>query len=158
MKKFCLGVALGALMASVTLLFAAPPLVKGLIDSDPPKAILFDLQQWFKDHPVEQGKNIRVESVFKSPRFQVVLAAQKPGSEIGRHIHAGSDEFVYIVKGTGQMFINGEWKPVKAGELHVNPRGVAHGTKFNEELQVISVFAPPQTGGDDKVLYDTFDK
>jgi quercetin dioxygenase-like cupin family protein len=158
MKRFALGVVLGALIASVSLLFAAPPQVKGLIDSEPPQSILFGVEKWFADHPIEQGKNIRAETVFKSPRMQVVLAAQKPGAEIGRHIHAGSEELVYIVKGEGQMYINGEWKPVKAGELHVCPRGMAHGTTFKGELQVMSVFAPPQAGGDDKVLFDKFDK
>jgi quercetin dioxygenase-like cupin family protein len=158
MKKFILGVVLGALFASVAMLVAAPALVKGLIDSEPPNAVLFGVDQWFAQHPIEQGKLVRSETVFKSPRMQVVLAAQKPGGEIGRHIHTTCEELVYIVKGEGEMLINGEWKPVKAGELHVNPRGLAHGTKFKGELDVISVFAPPQAGGDDKVLFDQFNK
>jgi mannose-6-phosphate isomerase-like protein (cupin superfamily) len=37
-----------------------------------------------------------------------------------------ADEIVFVYKGEGEMYINSKWVPVKAGDLYVCPRGVAH--------------------------------
>ena len=80
---------------------------------------------------------------------------QKP--LIGRHIHLTVDEIIFVYKGEGEMYINGKWVPVKGGDLHVCPRGVAHCTRAlpGKELQYISIFAPPQPkGAHDRVMID----
>jgi quercetin dioxygenase-like cupin family protein len=75
---------------------------------------------------------------------------------IGRHIHTSAEEIVFVYKGTGEMYINGKWIPVKAGDLHVCPRGMAHATRVvgDGQMEVISIFAPPQAGGNDRIMLD----
>jgi quercetin dioxygenase-like cupin family protein len=63
---------------------------------------------------------------------------------------------VFVYKGKGEMYIDGRWIPVKAGDVHVNPRGVIHATRVvgDEDMLVFSVFTPPQANGNDKIMLD----
>src|SRR5512143_2150359 len=54
----------------------AQPIAKHLIDAKPPEALLFDVEKWFQDHPIEKG-NLRMETVFLSPRAQVAFIRGK---------------------------------------------------------------------------------
>jgi quercetin dioxygenase-like cupin family protein len=63
-----------------------------------------------------------------------VVYDMPPGSSEGVHTHqlgdtvAGSyDEYYYIVEGRGEMEIDGQIVPVKAGDHVHTPLGVAHG-------------------------------
>ncbi len=50
----------------------------------------------------------------------------------------------------GEILVNGEWKPVQAGDVHVCPRGIVHDTRALEEnLQYISIFTPHLPPGTD---------
>lgn len=102
-----------------------------------------------------KGQATRGDTVFKSPRTEIVLV-QNRGPLIGRHHHQSAEEIVFVHKGQGEMYINGEWIPVKAGDLHINPRGVIHATRVvgSEDMQVFCIFAPPQANGNDKVFLD----
>jgi len=121
----------------------APPIAQHLIDAKPPEALLFDVEKWFQDRPIEKPP-LRAETVFLSPRAQVIFIRGK-GNLLGRHIHSQVDELVYIYKGRGEMYINGKWVPVKAGQFHTAPRGVAHSTRTtgDEEISLICFFTDP---------------
>jgi mannose-6-phosphate isomerase-like protein (cupin superfamily) len=132
----------------------AEPIAKHLIDAEPGEALLFDVEEWFQAHPIEKG-SIRYETVFKSPRVQVSFIRLK-GAPLGRHIHTQVDELVYIYKGRGEMYINGKWTPVKAGDFHTCPRGVAHTalTVGDEELWLMGFFTEPLPPGGDRAMID----
>jgi mannose-6-phosphate isomerase-like protein (cupin superfamily) len=137
--------------------FAAPT-AKILIDSTPDQAVLIPLDQWFAEHLIKEGQASRGDKIYESPRCTVtVLTSKDPLPVIGRHIHLTTDEVVFVYKGEGEMYINGQWVPVKAGTLHVCPRGVAHATRAlpGKELWLISIFSPPQPrGSSDRVMLD----
>ena len=69
-----------------------------------------------------------------------------PGASEGVHVHKpgdaelGSfDEFYYIICGSGEMEIEGERVPVKAGDHVLTPNGVSHGienTSADGDLKV----------------------
>lgn len=143
------------LLVLVSTAFAQTPTVgdKSLIDTKYDKAIVVNLDEWFANHPLKAGDNTRSDVIFQSPRDMVVAVTNK-GPLIGLHYHTSADEIVIVHTGQGEMFINGEWVPVKAGDLHVNPRGVIHGTRTvgDGELQVVSIFTPLQAKGNDKVM------
>jgi mannose-6-phosphate isomerase-like protein (cupin superfamily) len=131
----------------------AQPLAKHLIDSKPGEAVLISLGEWFAAHPLKEGK-IRNERVYESSRDTINMLVLKDVT-IGRHLHTSVDEIVYVHKGSGEMNINGKWVPVKAGDLHVCPRGVAHATRAGaEELWVISIFSPPMPAAGDRVTIE----
>jgi quercetin dioxygenase-like cupin family protein len=125
------------------------------IDSTPPESIVVNLDEFYAQHALKPGEPTRIDKVFSSPRCVVSLVSNK-GPLIGRHIHASADEIVFVYKGNGEMYINGKWIPVKAGDLHVCPSGIAHATRVGGEdtMEVISIFAPPQAGGNDRIMLD----
>ncbi len=133
---------------------------EALLDSDWKAGFVVDLEDWYRAHPLakddkNQEQPTRGDTIFKSPRAKINVVTNK-GPLIGLHYHASADEIVVIQKGKGEMYINGKWTPVKAGEIHVNPRGVIHATRVvgKDKLYVFSIFTPPQMGGDDKILMD----
>lgn len=125
----------------------------GLIDTKYNKGMVIGLDDWYASHPLKKGGATRGDVVFESPRSQVVLVTNR-GPLIGLHYHQSAEEYVFVHKGQGEMYINGKWIPVKAGDMHVNPRGVIHATRVvgNEDMQVFSIFTPPQANGNDKVM------
>jgi mannose-6-phosphate isomerase-like protein (cupin superfamily) len=133
------------------------PTAKYLIDSTPGEDVLISLDQWFSTHPIKEGQLSRSDNVFSSPRSALFIGSNKDTKGIGRHMHVTVDELVFIYKGEGEMYINGKWVPVKAGDLHVCPRGVAHATRAlpGKELLSFNMFSPPQPkGAHDRVMID----
>ena len=125
------------------------------IDSTPPESIVISLDEFYAQHALKPGDPTRADKVFSSPRCAINLVSNK-GPLLGRHIHASCDEIVFVYKGSGEMYINDKWIPVKAGDLHVCPMGVAHTTRVtgDETMEVISIFTPPQAGGNDRIMLD----
>ena len=134
----------------------AAPTAKYLIDATPGESVLIGLDDWFAKNPVKDGE-ARSDIVFSSPRSAMFIGSSKDTKGIGRHIHVTVDEIVFVYKGEGEMYINGNWVPVKAGDLHVCPRGVAHATRTlpGKELLIFNIFTPPQPkGAHDRVMID----
>ena len=148
MKKIVLsGFALFYLMTSAGLAAEIP---KGLVDSKPDQAILINLDEWYKTHPSPGKPELVSETVFASPRSALMIRTGGKGRLAASHYHTVADEIVLIVGGSGEMLINGKWTPVKAGDLHVNPRGNVHNTRNpNEDSRFISIFTPQQPPGSD---------
>jgi len=135
----------------------AAPTAKYLIDATPGEDVLIHLDEWLTNNPIKQGELNRSDNVFLSPRSAVNIASTKDPKGIGRHIHVTVDEIVFIYKGEGEMYINGIWVPVKAGDLHVCPRGVSHATRAlpGKELSFFNIFTPPQPKGThDRMMID----
>jgi len=65
-----------------------------------------------------------------------------PGSSIGYHLQK-EDEIYYIIRGTGEMQINGKTFPVKAGDAILTKPGSSHGLKQTgtADLAIIIVYA-----------------
>jgi len=132
----------------------AEPIAKHLIDAKPGKALLLDVEKFCQAHPIEKG-SARKDIVFTSPRAQVAFI-QFIGAPLGRHIHTDCDELVYVAKGQGEVYLNGKWTPIKAGDFHTCPRGVAHSirTVGDEEIWVIAFFTAPLPPGGDRAMID----
>ena len=126
-----------------------PGMLKGLVDSNPDVALLVDLAEYYGKRPLPE-KGIDSEVVFESPRSQMMIRTAVKGTRIGTHFHTVSDEYVIVVGGRGELLINGVWRPVKLGDVHVCPRGIVHDTRALEEnLQYLSVFTPHLPPGTD---------
>jgi len=115
-----------------------------------------NLEKWFADHPVEEGKMVRMETIFQTPRVMVVASANK-GQTIDLHYHTSVDEFVVPIKGQCEQYIDGKWVLMKPGDIHYNPRGVIHSTRVvgNEPFCALSIFTPPPAGGNDRVFLNS---
>ena len=145
-----LGLVLACLFLLTVPVLAAPE--PPAIDSVPDHAFLTNLDQWLAENPVKTGEKPKMAKVFESPRSAVFLINSN-GLVLPKHFHTSADEIVVIYKGKGEMLIDGKWVPVKAGDVHVNPRGAVHATRCTpgEQLSIVSIFTPPQAGGNDRV-------
>lgn len=71
-----------------------------------------------------------------------------PGASEGVHVHTASnengmgvfDEYYYIISGVGEMEIDGQIVPVKAGDHVHTPLGVSHGIKNTSDSENLKVY------------------
>jgi mannose-6-phosphate isomerase-like protein (cupin superfamily) len=134
----------------------AAPIAKHLIDATPAESVLINLDEWYASHPIKDGELGRSDVVFSSPRSALSINCSKDTKGLGRHIHTNVDEIIIVYKGEGEIYINGKWTTVKAGDIHVCPRGVAHATRAvaGKEYYSFNIFTPPQPKGGDRVMID----
>jgi mannose-6-phosphate isomerase-like protein (cupin superfamily) len=125
------------------------PVLKGLVDSTPAESVFVRLAE---HHAGRRLPDTGIDSaaIFECPRSSVLVRTAVKGTAIGAHFHPVCDEVVVVTGGSGELFINGEWKATRAGDVHVCPRGVVHDTRaLAENLQYLSIFTPhPPPGGD----------
>ena len=69
-------------------------------------------------------------------------------------MHPNTNEIQYILEGTGTVWLGDKEVAVKAGDLIIIPKGVAHGgSKPNgRPFKAIAIKTPPQAADDTKVL------
>jgi quercetin dioxygenase-like cupin family protein len=123
--------------------------LKGLVDSTPNVAVLLNLADFYSKRQLPE-KGVDSEIVYDCPRTQIMIRTAVKGTHIGGHFHTVSDEIVIVVGGSGEILVNGEWKAVKQGDVHICPRGIVHDTRaLHENLQYISIFTPHLPPGTD---------
>ena len=117
----------------------APPAV----DSTPEMAVIVNIDEWSDNHPLNPGQQSLIGRLSTSPRYAVSLRSSN-GLILVPHFHPNADEILVVYKGSCDMIINGTRLRVKAGDVHVNPRGVVHATYCapGEEMTVVSIFTP----------------
>ncbi len=75
-----------------------------------------------------------------------VLIRIPPGETVKpAHSHPNGEEMIYIIRGSGKVYINGRVNDVRQGSAVLFPRGSVHMLRNNgeEEMRVICFFAPP---------------
>lgn len=126
-----------------------PKDLKGLVDSTPGASVLLNLAAYYGGRTLPE-KGVDSEVVYDCPRTQLMVRTAVKGTQIGHHFHTVSDEIVVVVGGKGEILVNGEWKTVAAGDVHVCPRGIVHDTRATgENLQYLSIFTPHLPPGTD---------
>lgn len=60
------------------------------------------------------------------------VAMDPPGTFVPPHRHGEQDEHVYVLAGEYELFIDGEWSTVKAGDSVCWPQGSVHGYRVPE--------------------------
>ena len=72
-----------------------------------------------------------------------------PGSSPGTHSHAGEEEIIYVLSGTGETKVNGQVYRLEPGVAVFTAPGEEHGVHNTgaEPLVLVSVFSPPVKPG-----------
>jgi len=123
-----------------------------LLNTQYKKGYIFNLDAWYATHPIEPGKTMRSDPAMGTLRSQLMIA-QMPS--LGVHYHGSADKIIYIYKGVGELYINGEWVKVYPGEIHFCPRGNIHGIRpAGEGFKIFAVSTPPQANGNDMIFVD----
>jgi len=81
-------------------------------------------------------------------RSQAATMTLSPGQSTGgpTNAHAASDQWLYVVSGTGTATVEGERYDLHAGTLVLVEAGETHeiGNTGDEPLETINVYAPPE--------------
>ncbi len=70
-------------------------------------------------------------------------ASLPPGAGTDRHYHKLSEEFYFLLEGTGTMEINGETRVVTPGDAVLIPSGAWHQITATAPLRFLCCCAPP---------------
>ena len=84
----------------------------------------------------------------KSEYMSMVLIKVKLGQAVRPcHSHPTSEEIIYINRGEGEAWIDGEISAFKVGTAIIFSRGAKHMIRNtgNSELEVLCVYSPPVT-------------
>lgn len=91
------------------------------------------------------GKGFRV--VFGNRRAQAAEMVIVPGDKEGgpRNRHAGADQWLFVVAGSGEAIVNGRRRALKKGALVLIERGDRHEIRATGRtpLRTLNFYAPP---------------
>jgi mannose-6-phosphate isomerase-like protein (cupin superfamily) len=67
-----------------------------------------------------------------------------PGPPV--HVHPSAEESYEVIEGALEVFMNGEWSPVRAGEKANVPAGVPHSVRnaSDEPARIVNIHQPAQ--------------
>lgn len=125
-------------------------LVLSFVTAVPAKAantteqILTQIDDILVANPMKATDKVQLINVAQDDTVTINIARAREGAGLKSHVHKTHDEMVYIIKGSGQMFINGKWIDVKPGTFHFNPMNKVHATRNTgkEDLVLLSIFTP----------------
>ena len=70
------------------------------------------------------------------------------GKATERHYHAASEEFYYILEGSGKMEIDGQEREVTVGDAILIPPGAWHQITAGDAMRFLCCCAPPYSHED----------
>ncbi len=97
-------------------------------------------------HPKFQGGKLAVLVKEKdSSQLSTSILEVGPKVEIPIHSHETQWDSIYVVSGKGEVFLDGKWHPIEAGDYILIPPGEPHGVKNtqDEPLKLFVVHSPP---------------
>jgi uncharacterized RmlC-like cupin family protein len=63
-----------------------------------------------------------------------------PGPLVPPHIHATQDEFIYMLEGTFDLYLDGTWTQARTGDLVRMPKGLPHGYYNKQDKPARALF------------------
>jgi quercetin dioxygenase-like cupin family protein len=111
--------------------------------ADTTSQIITSIDEILNANPLKAGEKGQMINIAQDATITLNVMRAK-GGVIKPHIHKTHDETVYVIRGTGQMLINGKWVDIKTGSLHFNPMGKVHASRpaGEGEIVIISIFTP----------------
>ena len=64
-----------------------------------------------------------------------------PGTFVPPHIHPTQDEYIYMLEGTFDLYLDGSWTKATVGDLVRMPRGLPHGYYNRQEMPARALFS-----------------
>ncbi|MDF1556035.1 MAG: cupin domain-containing protein [Deferrisomatales bacterium] len=108
------------------------------------KQLLSNIDKLLEDNPLPEGKKSQAIKIAENDNATISLIRATEGAGLGQHFHSEHDETMYVIKGRGELFIDGKWVEMHPGSIHFNPIGKTHTNRQtgSEQLVFISMFSP----------------
>jgi len=84
----------------------------------------------FTDHP--RFANVKLAVLVSQTDTDAVSVSQlliAPATEIPIHTHEPQTDSIFVMAGSGQAYVNGEWRPIAPGDYIFVPATVEHGIR-----------------------------
>jgi mannose-6-phosphate isomerase-like protein (cupin superfamily) len=96
----------------------------------------------------KDGSTIR--ELHHSAAQSLAEATLEPSEATQRHYHAKTEEIYFVVKGSGDMEVDGEHRRVRPGDAILIPAGAWHTLENdgNSELRILCCCVPPYSHDD----------
>ena len=88
------------------------------------------------------------------PRCMTIRIHMAAGSRMTTHVHAHRDEVYTFTRGTGQMILNGEPRPISPGDVVQVPAGTRHTLIADTDLDAIEVQVGDEIAAGDKTVLE----
>ena len=104
------------------------------------KGFVQDIGEW-----TEKNAYFR-HVLYTGKQLQLVVMSLKPGEDIGEEVHEDRDQFFYVEKGKGEVWIDGHRTDIGADCGILVPAGAKHNVKHAGEkpLQLVTLYGPPE--------------
>lgn len=98
--------------------------------------MLIDFEN-IREQALEQfkgGNGVFYARIIDKPDVKILKGRLLPDASIGLHCHDGDGgEIIYITGGCGQVLYEGEYIPLKAGDVHHCPKNCSHSLMNNSD-------------------------
>jgi quercetin dioxygenase-like cupin family protein len=113
-----------------------------------------EIDRLLAEHRLGAGENIKAVPVVSTAHVKQLLVQVRDREPL--HYHADSDLTVFLLRGRGEIEIDGERRKVQAGDvIHIPRRAVHAYINKGPEVGVAFVVMSPPPGPDDRVLVPT---
>lgn len=72
------------------------------------------------------GIGMMTARMYNDEQYRIIPTAIHPGGSIGLHTQDSGDDLNYIISGTGKAVCDGAEEELKAGVMHICPKGSEH--------------------------------
>jgi len=106
--------------------------------------IYSNIEELLAKNPLPEGKKSQAIKISENENTTIYLVRSTEGAGLEPHFHAGHDEAMYVIRGSGQLLVDGQWVDLQPGSIHFNPLGKTHANKHvgADPLIFVSVFTP----------------
>lgn len=106
--------------------------------------ILSQVEDILMANPLPVGQQSQMIKIAEDDSISVYLVRMMPGASLGAHFHKTHTETEFVIRGKGELLVDGEWRAFKTGDVHFNPPNKVHAARNtgNEPLIVLVIFTP----------------
>ncbi len=92
---------------------------------------------------MNDGTGTMAVRMYHNERYRIVFTTLHPGGSIGLHTQTNGDDMNYVISGSGKAFCDGKEEILRAGVMHICPKGSAHRivNTGEEDLVLLTVVA-----------------
>src|SRR5437763_13254158 len=109
-----------------------------------------DLTNIDKAEPFVTKDGSTIRELHHTAEQSLAEATLEPDQATERHYHRASEEIYFVVKGSGDMEVDGEHRRIAVGDAVLIPAGAWHSLHNNgtSELRILCSCAPPYSHDD----------
>lgn len=90
---------------------------------------------------MNEGTGTLAVKMYHDGKYRIILTAIHPGGSIGLHEQNSGDDMNYILSGSGKALCDGIEEELKAGVMHICPKGSKHSiiNTGEEDLEILTI-------------------